>query len=46
MFILLRVAHGLPANEKSMLAGRGDKFRDYQMRVIAFFPLPPKGKTS
>ena len=25
-----------------MLASRGDKFRDYQKRVSAFFPLPPK----
>jgi steroid 5-alpha reductase family enzyme len=46
MFILLRFATGVPATEKSMLASRGDKFRDYQRRVSAFFPLPPKGKTS
>jgi steroid 5-alpha reductase family enzyme len=45
MFILLRFATGVPATEKSMLASRGDKFRDYQRRVSAFFPLPPKGKT-
>ena len=46
MFILLRFATGVPATEKSMLASRGDKFRDYQRRVSAFFPLPPKGKIS
>lgn len=46
MFILLRFATGVPATEKSMLASRGDTFRDYQRRVSAFFPLPPKGKAS
>jgi steroid 5-alpha reductase family enzyme len=42
MFLLLRFGTGVPALEKSMLASRGDKFRDYQKRVSAFFPLPPK----
>ncbi|HVY90734.1 MAG TPA: DUF1295 domain-containing protein, partial [Hyphomonadaceae bacterium] len=43
MFIVLRFGTGVPALEKSMLASRGDKFIDYQKRVSAFFPLPPKG---
>jgi len=45
MFILLRFFTGVPATERSMLASRGDKFRDYQRRVSAFFLLPPKGKS-
>jgi steroid 5-alpha reductase family enzyme len=44
MFLILRFGTGVPALEKTMLKSRGDKFRDYQRRVSAFFPLPPKGK--
>ena len=43
MFLILRFGTGVPALEKTMLQSRGDKFRDYQKRVSAFFPLPPKG---
>lgn len=46
MFIVLRFGTGVPATEKSMLASRGEKFRDYQQRVSAFFPLPPKGTSA
>lgn len=46
MFLLLRFGTGVPTLEKTMLQSRGDKFRDYQRRVSAFFPLPPKGKTT
>lgn len=46
MFLILRFGTGVPALEKSMLESRGDKFRDYQRRVSAFFPLPPKGRPS
>jgi steroid 5-alpha reductase family enzyme len=46
MFVILRFGTGVPALEKTMLQRRGDKFRDYQKRVGAFFPLPPKGKPS
>ncbi len=46
MFFILRFGTGAPALEKTMLQSRGDKFRDYQARVSAFFPLPPKGKSS
>lgn len=42
MFLILRFGTGVPALEKSMLESRGDLFRDYQKRVSAFFPLPPK----
>lgn len=46
MFLLLRFGTGVPTLEKTMLASRGDKFRDYQKRVSAFFPLPPQGRVS
>jgi steroid 5-alpha reductase family enzyme len=46
MFLLLRFGTGVPTLEKTMLASRGDKFRDYQRRVSAFFPLPPKGRST
>lgn len=42
MFLLLRFGTGVPAVEKTMLASRGDRFRDYQRRVSAFFPRPPR----
>ena len=34
--------HGHPATEKQALLSRGDAYRDYQKRVGAFVPLPPK----
>ena len=42
MFLLLRFGTGVPALEKTMLESRGDRFRAYQQRVSAFFPLPPR----
>jgi steroid 5-alpha reductase family enzyme len=42
MFGLLRYVSGVPPLETVMLASRGEKFRDYQRRVSAFFPRPPK----
>ena len=42
MFGLLRYVSGVPPLETAMLASRGEKFRDYQRRVSAFFPRPPK----
>ena len=42
MFLILRFATGVPPVEKSMLASRGDPFRDYQARVNAFIPFPPR----
>ena len=46
MFLILRFGTGVPALEKTMLESRGDLFRDYQKRVNAFFPLPPKGSST
>ena len=42
MFWLLRYVSGVPPLEAAMLARRGDAFRDYQARVSAFFPAPPR----
>ncbi|MGE3303448.1 MAG: DUF1295 domain-containing protein [Hyphomonadaceae bacterium] len=42
MFVILRYGTGVPMLEASMLASRGAAFRQYQARVSAFFPLPPK----
>ena len=43
MYWLLVHASGIPPLEAVMLASRGEAFRDYQRRVPAFFPWPPKG---
>lgn len=43
MFYLLVFASGIPPLEQHMLATRGDRFRAYQAKTSAFFPLPPKG---
>lgn len=43
MYWLLVHVSGIPLLEQQMLQSRGDRFRDYQARVSAFFPLPPKG---
>ncbi len=43
MYYLLVHASGIPPLEQHMLATRGDRFRAYQARTSAFFPLPPKG---
>ena len=43
MYYLLVYASGIPPLEQHMLATRGDRFRAYQARTSAFFPLPPKG---
>lgn len=42
MFGLLRYVSGVPPLETAMLETRGDRFREYQRRVSAFFPFPPK----
>lgn len=42
MYWLLVHASGIPPLEATMLKSRGDLYRDYQRRVSAFFPLPPK----
>ena len=45
MFILLRYVSGVPPLEEHMIRKHGGNFRDYQERVSAFFPLPPKPRT-
>jgi steroid 5-alpha reductase family enzyme len=42
MFYLLRFVSGVPPLEEAMLARRGAAFADYQARVSAFFPRPPR----
>ncbi len=42
MFWLLRYVSGVPPLEEAMLRSRGARFVDYQRRVSAFFPLPPR----
>jgi steroid 5-alpha reductase family enzyme len=42
MFWLLRYVSGVPPLEEAMLRSRGARFADYQRRVSAFFPLPPR----
>jgi steroid 5-alpha reductase family enzyme len=33
---------GIPPLEEQMLRSRGERYRDYQSRTSAFFPLPPQ----
>jgi steroid 5-alpha reductase family enzyme len=40
-WILVHVT-GIPPLEAQMLRSRGDRYRDYQARTSAFFPLPPQ----
>jgi steroid 5-alpha reductase family enzyme len=42
MYWLLVHASGIPPLEAVMLASRGEAYRDYQRRVPAFFPRPPR----
>jgi steroid 5-alpha reductase family enzyme len=42
MFWLLRYVSGVPPLEDAMLRSRGARFAEYQRRVSAFFPLPPR----
>ncbi|WP_428032001.1 DUF1295 domain-containing protein [Ancylobacter sp.] len=42
MYVLLVHASGIPPNEAHMLRSRGAAFRDYQRRVNAFWPGPPR----
>jgi len=36
------VAARFPSGELQMLRSRGERYRDYQLRTSAFFPLPPQ----
>lgn len=42
MYWLLVHASGIPPLEAQMLRSRGNRYRAYQARTSAFFPLPPK----
>jgi steroid 5-alpha reductase family enzyme len=42
MLILLTRVSGIPPLEAAQLRSKGEAYRDYQARVSAFFPLPPK----
>lgn len=42
ILLLLIKFSGLPPLEAAMLRSRGDAWRDYQRRVSAFVPLPPR----
>ncbi len=42
-WLLTRVS-GIPPLEREMLADRGEAYRDYQLRVSAFLPLPDRRK--
>ena len=45
MYLLLTRVTGVPALESAMVASKGEAYRDYQRRVAAFFPWPPKART-
>ena len=42
MYWLLVHVSGIPPLEQQMLRSRGDAFRNYQARVSAFIPVPPR----
>jgi steroid 5-alpha reductase family enzyme len=42
MLLLLTKVSGIPPLEEAQLASKGEAYRDYQRRVSAFVPLPPK----
>ncbi|CAL75024.1 conserved hypothetical protein; putative membrane protein [Bradyrhizobium sp. ORS 278] len=41
MYYILVHVTGIPPLEEQMLRSRGDRYRAYQARTSAFFPLPP-----
>jgi len=42
MYWILVHVTGIPPLEEQMLRSRGERYRHYQSRTSAFFPLPPK----
>src|ERR1700744_1938464 len=42
MYWILVHVTGIPPLEEQMLRSRGDRYREYQARTSAFFPLPPR----
>ncbi len=45
MYWILVYVTGIPPLEAQMLRSRGDRYRAYQSRTSAFFPLPPQKGT-
>lgn len=45
MLVLVTRVTGIPTSEAQALRSRGDAYRDYQRRVSAFFPFPPRKET-
>jgi steroid 5-alpha reductase family enzyme len=45
MYWILVYVTGIPPLEAQMLRSRGDRYRDYQSRTSAFFPLPPQARS-
>lgn len=45
MYWILVHVTGIPPLEQQMLRSRGDRYRAYQARTSAFFPLPPRRRT-
>lgn len=46
MALLLVRVSGVPPLEAAMIRSRGDAYRDYQRRVSAFVPLPPRKRSA
>jgi steroid 5-alpha reductase family enzyme len=44
MYWILVHVTGIPPLEQQMLRSRGERYRDYQARTSAFFPLPPRAR--
>src|SRR6266852_2124628 len=42
MYWILVHVTGIPPLEEQMLRSRGERYREYQSRTSAFFPLPPQ----
>lgn len=46
MYVSLRWVTGIPPSEKQALQSRGNAYRAYQQTTSAFFPLPPRKKST
>lgn len=46
MYVILRHGTGVPILERIMLERRGQAFSEYQARVSAFFPWPPRRRSA
>lgn len=46
MYWILVHVTGIPPLEAQMLRSRGERYRAYQARTSAFFPLPPKQQST